>query len=60
VGCGLICAAFVLVESLFLYFYFAGTPTKRGNPVMPLVAGVIFTVVGLLGAYALLPERKDR
>lgn len=58
-GCGLVCLAFLLVGPFFLYLYFSGVPTKRGNPIMPLIVGVLFTLVGLLGTYALLTSRKD-
>jgi hypothetical protein len=63
-GCGLITLAFMLVGPAFLYLYFSGTPTKRGNPVMALLAGLVFTGVGLLALVSLITqfvkERRDQ
>jgi len=56
VGCGLITLAFMLVGPAFLYFYFSGAPTQRGNPVMALVGGVVFTGVGLLALVWLVKQ----
>jgi len=59
VGCGVIALAFLLVGPIFLWFYFSGVATKRGNPVMPLVVGVLFTLVGLLGVWAAIGSRSS-
>ena len=58
-GCFLVVGAFLLVGPVFLYFYFSGTPTRRGNPVMPLVAGILFSGVGLAGLWALVTSRRS-
>ena len=58
-GCFLVVLAFLVVGPVFLYFYFSGTPTRRGNPVMPLVAGILFSGVGLVGLWALLTSRRS-
>ena len=59
VGCLVICLGFLLVASVMLYFYFSGTPSRRGNPVMGLVAGVLFGGLGLLGLWVLLTGRRQ-
>jgi hypothetical protein len=58
-GCSLIVLAFLLVGPVFLYFYFSGTPTRRGNPVMPLLVGILFSGVGLVGLWALVSSRRS-
>lgn len=58
VGCAVIPLAFLLAGPLFLWFYFSGVETKRGNPIMPLVAGVIFTIAGLVGVRAAIGSRS--
>lgn len=58
VGCAVITLGFLLVGPLFLYLYFSGAPTKRGNPVMPLVAGLLFTSLGLLALVSLWKGRR--
>jgi hypothetical protein len=58
-GCFLIVIAFLLVGPVFLYFYFSGTPTRRGNPVMPLLVGILFSGVGLVGLWALVSSRRS-
>ena len=57
-GCLLIPLGFLLVGPVLLYFYFSGAPTKRGNPVMGLVIGILFTAVGFLGILALASLRR--
>ena len=52
-GCLIICLGFMLVGPTFLWLYFSGAPTRRGNPVMGLVAGILFTALGFLGILAL-------
>ena len=59
VGCLLVSLAFLLVGPVFLYFYFSGAPTRRGNPVMGLVFGVVFSLVGLVGVWALVSGRRQ-
>jgi ABC-type nickel/cobalt efflux system permease component RcnA len=58
-GCSIIVLAFLLVGPVFLYFYFSSTPTRRGNPVMPLVAGILFSGIGLFGLWALVSSRRS-
>jgi len=48
IGCAAITLGFLLVGAFFLWLYFSGVPTKRGNPIMGLVAGILFTAIGLL------------
>ena len=57
-GCSLIVLAFLLVGPVLLYFYFSGAQTRRGNPVMGLVVGILFTAVGFLGVLALGSMRR--
>lgn len=57
-GCFLVAVAFLLVGPVFLWLYFSGAPTRRGNPVMGLVAGILFTAVGFLGILALGSMRR--
>jgi hypothetical protein len=58
-GCSIIVLAFLLVGPVFLYFYFSGTPTRRGNPIMPLVAGILFSGIGLFGLWALVSSWRS-
>ena len=58
VGCGVICLGFMLVGPIFLWLYFSGAPTRRGNPVMGLVAGILFTALGFLGVLVLGSMRR--
>jgi ABC-type nickel/cobalt efflux system permease component RcnA len=58
-GCSIVVLAFLLVGPVFLYFYFSGTPTRRGNPVMALVAGILFSGIGLFGLWALVSSRSS-
>jgi len=58
-GCLLIPLGFLLVGPVLLYFYFSGAPTRRGNPVMGLVVGILFTAVGCLGILALGSLRRQ-
>ena len=58
VGCTVICLGFLLVGPIFLWLYFSGAPTRRGNPVMGLVAGILFSAVGFLGILALGSMRR--
>lgn len=58
-GCALVVLAFLAVGPVFLYFYFSGTATRRGNPVMPLIAGILFSGVGLVGLWGLLTSRRE-
>ena len=60
VGCALISLTFLLVGLLLLYFYFGGAVTMRGNPVMGLIAGIVFSALGLLGIYGLVSMRSRR
>jgi hypothetical protein len=53
-GCVAIALGFLVVGPVFLWLYFSGTATKRGNPVMGLVAGIVFTSLGLLALFALV------
>jgi hypothetical protein len=57
-GCSLVVLGFLLVGPLLLYFYFSGAPTRRGNPVMGLVMGILFTAVGFLGVLVLGSLRR--
>jgi len=60
IGCAIVSLAFLLVGPVFLWFYFSDVPTKRGNPVMALVAGVLFTSVGLLALATAIKELFGR
>jgi hypothetical protein len=57
-GCFLVALAFLIVGPVFLWLYFSGAPTRRGNPAMGLVAGILFTAVGFLGVLALGSMRR--
>jgi len=59
VGCAVIALAFLLVGPIFLWLYFSDAATKRGNPIMGLFAGILFTGLGLAGVSALL-RRQPR
>jgi hypothetical protein len=48
----------MLVGPIFLWLYFSGAPTRRGNPVMGLVAGIVFSALGFLGILALGSMRR--
>lgn len=58
VGCLVICLGFMLVGPIFLWLYFSGAPTRRGNPAMGLVAGIVFTALGFLGILVLGSMRR--
>jgi hypothetical protein len=58
IGCFVICFGFLLVGPIFLWLYFSGAPTRRGNPVMGLVAGIVFTALGFLGILVLGSMRR--
>jgi hypothetical protein len=58
IGCLAISLGFLLVGPIFLWLYFSGAPTRRGNPVMGLVAGILFSAVGFLGILALGSMRR--
>jgi hypothetical protein len=58
IGCFVICFGFLLVGPIFLWLYFSGAPTRRGNPVMGLVAGILFTALGFLGIVGLGSMRR--
>jgi hypothetical protein len=57
-GCFVISLGFMLVGPIFLWLYFSGAPTRRGNPVMGLVAGIVFSALGFLGILALGSMRR--
>jgi len=57
-GCLIISLGFMLVGPIFLWLYFSGAPTRRGNPVMGLVAGIVFSALGFLGILALGSMRR--
>ena len=59
-GCLVIPAGVLLAGAAFLYLYFSGAPTRRGNPLMGLFAGILFGGLGLLGAWALLAARRQK
>jgi hypothetical protein len=58
VGCSVVCLGFMLVGPIFLWLYFSGAPTRRGNPAMGLVAGIVFTALGFLGILVLGSMRR--
>jgi hypothetical protein len=57
IGCAVIALGFLLTGPFFLWAYFSDVPTKRGNPVMALVGGLLFTAVGLLALVVALKGR---
>jgi hypothetical protein len=59
-GCLVISLGFTLVGPFFLFLYFGGATTTRGNPVMGLIAGVVFTGFGLFGLWTLVSGRRKR
>jgi hypothetical protein len=58
-GCGcLVCSlAFLVMGPAFLLLYFSDPSTVEGNPLIGLIGGVLFTVLGVLGLYALASGR---
>jgi hypothetical protein len=58
-GCLVIPAGFLLCGAAFLYLYFSGAPTRRGNPLMGLFAGVLFGGLGLLGLWMQFADRRQ-
>lgn len=40
-----------LIGPVFLWLYFGGAATRRGNPAMGPVAGMVFTAVGTGGLW---------
>ena len=60
IGCAVITLGFLLAGPFFLWAYFSDVPTKRGNPVMALVGGLIFTAVGLLALVVALKGLMGR
>ena len=56
VGCWALGLGFFMVGPVFLYLYFSGAATKRGNPVMGLVAGIVFTTLGLMAVSFLIKQ----
>ena len=52
-GCFIISLGFMLVGPVFLWLYFSGAPTRRGNPEMGLIGGILFTALGILGILVL-------
>lgn len=53
-GCALAPLVFVVAGSIFLVFYFSGMATKRGNPIVGLVFGIVAILVGVIGIAALV------
>jgi hypothetical protein len=47
-GCVLLGLGFLVVGLFLLWMFFSGAPTKRGNPLMGLVGGAVFALVGLM------------
>jgi len=60
VGCLVVSVGFLLVGPAFLYLYFSGAPTKRGTPIMGLVAGILFSLIGLIAVWGLVAARRQR
>ena len=58
IGCLVISLGFMLVGPIFLWLYYSGAPTRRGNPAMGLVAGILFSAAGFLGILALGSMRR--
>lgn len=60
-GCFIISLGFMLAGPILLWFYFSGAPTTRGNPVIGLAAGILFSAAGFLGILVLgSTGRKSR
>jgi hypothetical protein len=57
-GCFVISLGFMLVGPIFLWLYFSGAETRRGNPEMGLVAGILFSALGFAGILALGSMRR--
>ena len=51
-GCLVVPLGFLFVGPIFLWLYFSGAATSRGNPEMGLVAGILFSAIGFAGILA--------
>jgi len=47
-GCLLLGLGFLVTGLFLLWMFFSGAPTKRGNPLMGLIGGAVFSFFGLL------------
>lgn len=47
-GCLFLGLGFLATGLFLLWMFFSGAPAKRGNPLMGLIGGAIFTFIGLL------------
>jgi hypothetical protein len=49
-NCGCVCLGlgFLVTGVVLLLFFFSGVKTKRGNPLMGLIGGAMFSFFGLL------------
>ncbi len=47
-GCLFLGLGFLATGLFLLWMFFSGAPTKRGNPLMGLIGGALFSFLGLL------------
>jgi hypothetical protein len=59
VGCAVIPLGFLFCGTVFLWLYFSGATTTRGNPVVGLIGGIVFSLLGVLGLTALVGGRRQ-
>ena len=60
VGCAVIPLGFLFCGTIFLWLFFSGATTTRGNPVMGLIAGIVFSLLGILGLTGLAAGRRNK
>lgn len=47
-GCLFMGLGFLVTGLFLLWMFFSGAPTKRGNPLMGLIGGALFSFIGLV------------
>jgi hypothetical protein len=60
VGCAVIPLGFLFCGTVFLWLFFSGATTTRGNPVVGLIGGIVFSLLGILGLIGLAGGRGKK